>query len=105
MTADLGNGLRWHPDPLRYPLKQRRNAAWIQRATNSSRSNQSPKDPSFLNPRLLEPNSQPPYGLSRQECPPALPRLVGLSPSDQSLAGAVRQEFNIPHVERHELAA
>src|ERR1700728_2574013 len=51
---------------------------------------------------MLEPDLQPFHRLAREISHPALPHRIGLTPPDQRLAGAVRPELNVSHLERHE---
>src|SRR5450631_1825554 len=54
---------------------------------------------------MLKPDLEPLHRLTREISRPPLPLRIGLSAADQRLAGAVRPEFNVPHLERHELTA
>ena len=96
---------RRHPNPLRHPFEDQRDATWIQCAANVILPDQTPKYRSLPYLSVLKPNFQPSNRLSREVRHPPLPLRICLAAPDQRLAATVRMEINVSDLESHELAA
>jgi hypothetical protein len=104
MPTDPVHRSRRHANPLRYALKNRRDASWVQATTQLRLTDQAPKNRAIVNFGMLQPNLKPSHRLARKVRHPSLPFGIGLPAPNQHLAGAVRMQIQVSDFERHQLA-
>src|SRR6267142_5796991 len=98
MATDPIDKSLWHPNPLRHPLEDRRNAAGIQGPTDLGTPDQSTKYRYLADLRMFQPHPEPPHRLAREVGQPSLPFRIGLSAPDQRSPCAIRVEVDVTHL-------
>src|SRR6266849_3551482 len=103
MPTHLTHNPRRHPNPLRHPLKDRRNAPGIQRSAHLAAPDEATKYRPLGDFRMLQPNLESPDRLAREVCHPPLSIRIRLPPPNERLPGAVRMKIQVSDLQRHEL--